>query len=93
MKFTVYGRFGKAHGHYAGEVIANSLEEAFGIAVRKFFQAKHYKKYTSFYVAMPYSPDGSIRSYGYDKNPLYHVNGIFSSSMSIIDNALLKLKR
>lgn len=90
IKYDVYKRFGNSHTIWIGQVEANNAKEGFKIAVQKFFEEKHYSKYTEFYVS---SQDENIddfdKSYGYDfYGQRYCSKGFRTSAKWLIDNIL-----
>lgn len=88
-KYIVYKRFGAAHTGFAGEVEAPTAKEAFNLAVKKYFEEKHYQKYTAFYVSSTDESLGHEQGYGYDTyGQRSYGKGIMMAQKWIIDSAL-----
>ena len=89
MIYTVFKRFGAAHTGYAGSVEASTAKEAFKIAVQKYFEEKHYQKYTAFYVnTFEEVVDDFDKGYGYDSyGHESYGKGVMMAQKWIIDNA------
>jgi hypothetical protein len=88
--FEVYRRYGNAHNVCVGQVKAENAKKAFIIAVQKYFEEKHYNKYTEFIVS---TTDKGLedydKSYGYDYyGQRASARGFRSSAKWIIDRAL-----